>query len=182
MLFRKSNYILVITFSKYYNCLFKYSIRTMTNPNLNQDINRFPLPKLSPTEMFTNCRFKPGQIVRLRSRCGEAKKGSIGIIDYYLPKNFNERGACWVRFYDTFDLNLRTGEEPETPDLLEIVYDENLDPCKHLPSWLPYELNKATGEYKLDPKRGRPVIKKLNRLEKLFRNTVTRLEQLKKGL
>lgn len=150
----------------------------MTDPNSNRYINQLPLPKISPPEMFPNCRFKSDQIVRLRSRCGDAAKGSIGVVDYYLPQNCHEEGACWVRFYDTFDINLMTKEEPKSPDIIEIVYDEDLEPCKHLPSWLPYELDRETGRYKLDTKSERPVIKKLNRAEKLFRNTVSKVEQL----
>ena len=72
-----------------------------------------------------------------------------------------------------------TDEEPKSPGIVEIVPQGNLDPCKHLQSWLPYELDKETGGSKLDAKTGEPAIKKLNRVEKLFRNTVTKVEQLR---
>ena len=140
---------------------------------------KIPRPDLPPPDMPTNCRFKPGQIVRLLFDRGVAKADSIGIVDYYLPKKYSEEGVCWVCFYDTFYLDLMTDEEPKSPDLMEIVHQGNLEPCKHLPSWLPYELDKETGGYKLDAKTGEPVIKKLNRVEKLFRNTVTKVEQLR---
>ena len=160
----------------------------MTDPSSNRDISvpgrrKIPRPDLrpdfSPPDMPTNCRFKPGQIVRLVSECGQAKADSIGIVDYYLPKKYSEGGVCWVHFYDTFYLDLMTDEEPKSPGIIEIVPQGNLDPCKHLPSWLPYELDKETGGYRLDAKTGEPAIKKLNRVEKLFRNTVTKVEQLR---
>lgn len=94
----------------------------MTNSSSNQDNNlpvrrKIPRPETSPPDMPTNCRFKPGQIVRLLYQCGAAMKDSIGIVDYYLPKNYSEEGVCWVHFYDTFYLDLMTEEEPKSPGI-----------------------------------------------------------------
>jgi hypothetical protein len=149
----------------------------MTDPSSNKDINvpvrrKIPRPDTSPPDMPTNCRFKSGQIVRLRSQYGAAEPDSIGIVDYYLPKNYSEEGVCWVHFYDTFYLDLMTDEEPKSPGIIEIVHQNDLELCKHLPSWLPYELDKETGGYKLDVKTEEAAIKRLNRVEKLFRDSV----------
>lgn len=142
----------------------------MTDPSSNKDINvpvrrKIPRPDLPTPDMPTNCPFKPAQVVCLLSDRGAAKADSIGIVDYYLPKKYSEESVCWVCFYDTFYLDLMTD-----PDIMEIVHQGNLDPCKHLPSWLPYELDKETGGYRLDAKTGEPAIKKLNRVEKLIQS------------
>ena len=120
------------------------------DPNLNRDLNKpvrkkVPLPKTSPPEMPANCRFKQGQIVRLKVEYGDALEGSIGIVDWYLPKKYDQEGVCWARFYDTFSLDLMTDEEPKSPGIIELVHQDDLELCTSLPSWLPYELDKKTG-------------------------------------
>ena len=130
--------------------------------------------------MPANCRFKQGQIVRLKVEYGDALEGSIGIVDWYLPKKYDQEGVCWARFYDTFSLDLMTDEELKSPGIIELVHQDDLELCTSLPSWLPYELDKKTGGYKSHAKTGEPVMKKLNRMEKFFRNKKTQLELLRK--
>ncbi len=138
----------------------------MTDPSLNQDIKvparpKIPLPKTSPPDLPTNCRFKPGQIVRLRCACSTVAKDSIGVVYYYLPKKYIEEGVCWIH---TLYLDLMTDEEPKSLGIIETVHQNHLELCKHLPSWLPYELDKETGRYKLDVKTVEAAIKRLHRV------------------